>query len=68
VTGVARLPFTRRARILVDTAAVLNPKDEKGFFKVTGTAHIGRAFELMADIGRPTTATNAYDLLASERE
>jgi hypothetical protein len=29
VTGDARLPFTTRARILVDTAAALNPKDEK---------------------------------------
>lgn len=68
VTGDARLPFTTRARILVDTAAALNPRDEKGFFKVKGAAHIGRAFELLADIGRPVTATNAYDLLTSERE
>jgi len=68
VTGDARLPFTTRARILVDTAAALNPKDEKGFFRVKGAAHIGRAFELLADIGRPVTATNAYDLLTSERE
>jgi hypothetical protein len=66
VTGDARLPFTTRARILVDTAAALNPKDEKSFFKVKGAAHIGRAFELLADIGRPVTATNAYDLLTSE--
>lgn len=66
VTGDARLPFTTRARILVDTAAALNPKDEKGFFKVKGAAHIGRAFELLADIGKPVTATNAYDLLTSE--
>ncbi|MFT3868424.1 MAG: hypothetical protein QM715_07995 [Nibricoccus sp.] len=68
VTGDARLPFTTRARILVDTAAALNPKDEKSFFKVKGAAHIGRAFELLADIGRPVTATNAYDLLTSEKE
>jgi len=66
VTGDAQLPFTTRARILVDTAAALNPKDEKGFFKIKGAAHIGRAFELLADIGKPTTATNAYDLLTSE--
>lgn len=66
VTGDARLPFTTRARILVDTAAALNPKDEKSFFKIKGAAHIGRAFELLADIGRPVTATNAYDLLTSE--
>ncbi len=68
VTGDASLPFTTRARILVDTAAALNPKDEKSFFKVKGAAHIGRAFELLADIGRPVTATNAYDLLTSEKE
>lgn len=68
VTGDVRLPFTTRARILVDTAAALNPKDEKSFFKIKGAAHIGRAFELLADIGRPTTATNAYDLLTSEKE
>ena len=68
VTGDARLPFTTRARILVDTAAALNPKDEKSFFKVKGAAHIGRAFELLSDIGRPVTATNAYDLLTSEKE
>lgn len=68
VTGDARLPFTTRARILVDTAAALNPKDEKSFFKIKGAAHIGRAFELLADIGRPVTATNAYDLLTSEKE
>jgi hypothetical protein len=68
VTGDARLPFTTRARILVDTAAALNPKDEKSFFKVKGAAHIGRAFELLADIGRPVTATNAYHLLTSEKE
>jgi hypothetical protein len=68
VTGDARLPFTTRARILVDTAAALNPKDEKSFFKTKGAAHIGRAFELLADIGRPVTATNAYDLLTSENE
>lgn len=68
VTGDARLPFTTRARILVDTAAALNPKDEKSFFKMKGAAHIGRAFELLADIGRPVTATNAYNLLTSENE
>jgi len=68
VTGDVRLPFTTRARILVDTAAALNPKDEKGFFKIKGAAHIGRAFELLADIGRPVTATNAYDLLTSKTE
>lgn len=67
VTGDARLPFTTRARILVDTAAALNPKDEKSFFKIKGAAHIGRAFELLADIGRPVTATNAYKLLTSEK-
>lgn len=66
VTGDIRLPFTTRARILVDTAAALNPKDEKSFFKVKGAAHIGRALELLADIGRPVTATNAYSLLTSE--
>ena len=68
VTGDARFPFTTRARMLVDTAAALNPKDEKSFFKMKGAAHIGRAFELLADIGRPVTATNAYDLLTSETE
>jgi hypothetical protein len=67
VTGDTRFPFTTRARILVDTAAALSPKDEKSFFKVKGAAHIGRAFELLADIGQPTTATNAYDLLTSEK-
>lgn len=67
VTGDERLPFTTRARMLVDTAAALNPKDEKSFFKIKGAAHIGRAFELLADIGRPVTATNAYDLLTSEK-
>jgi hypothetical protein len=68
VTGDARLPFTTRARLLVDTAAALNPKDEKSFFKIKGAAHIGRALELLADIGRPATATNAYALLTSEKE
>ena len=67
VTGDARLPFTTRARILVDTAAALNPKDEKSFFKVKGAGHISRAFELLSDIGRPVTATNAYELLTSEK-
>ncbi len=41
--------------ILVDTAAALNPKDEKSFFKIKGAAHIGRTFELLAEIGRPIT-------------
>ena len=68
VTGDVRLPFTTRARILVDTAAALNPKDEKSFFKIKGSAHIGRALELLTDIGRPATATNAYALLTSEAE
>jgi hypothetical protein len=68
VTGDARFPFTTRARMLVDTAAALNPKDEKSFFKMKGAAHIGRAFELLSDIGRPVTATNAYNLLTSETE
>jgi hypothetical protein len=68
VTGDVRLPFTTRARILVDTAAALNPKDEKSFFKVKGAGHISRAFELLADIGRPVTATNAYKILTSETE
>ena len=68
VTGDARLPFTTRARILVDTAAALNPKDEKSFFKIKGAGHIGRAFELLAEIGRPITATNAYDLLTSKTD
>jgi hypothetical protein len=66
VTGDARLPYTTRARILVDTAAALNPKEEKSFFKIKGAAHIGRALELLGELGRPVTATNAYDLLTSE--
>jgi len=66
VTGDARLPFTTRARILVDTAAALNPKDEKSFFKVKGAAHISRALELLSDIGQAPTPTNAYTLLTSE--
>ena len=65
VMGDASLPFTTRARILVDTAAALNPKDEKSFFKVKGAGHIARAFELLNELDRPTTATNAYDLLTS---
>jgi hypothetical protein len=65
VTGDVRLPFTTRARILVDTAAALNPKDEKSFFKVKGAAHIARALELLSELDRPATATNAYDLLTS---
>lgn len=68
VTGDERLPFTTRARILVDTAAALNPKDEKSFFKVKGAAHIGRALELLSDIGLPPTPTNAYMLLTSDKE
>ncbi len=65
VTGDARLPVTTRARILVDTAASLNPKDEKSFFKIKGAAHIGRAFDLLSNIGEPVTATRAYQLLTS---
>jgi hypothetical protein len=68
VTGDSRLPFTTRARILVDTAAALNPKDEKGFFKVKGTAHIGRALELLSELGRAVTPTNAYSLLTSPNQ
>jgi hypothetical protein len=68
VTGDERLPFTTRARILVDTAAALNPKDEKSFFKIKGAAHIGRALELLSDIGRRPTPTNAYALLTSQKE
>lgn len=68
VTGDTRLPFTTRARILVDTAAALNPKDERSFFKNKGAAHIGRALELLAELGLPATPTNAYMLLTSETE
>ncbi len=68
VTGDTRFPFTTRARLLVDTAAALNPKDEKSFFKTKGAAHIGRALELLADIGTPPTPTNAYSLLTSEKQ
>ena len=68
VIGDTRLPFTTRARILVDTAAALNPKDEKSFFKTKGAAHISRVLELLTDIGRRATATNAYTLLTSESE
>lgn len=68
VTGDTRLPFTTRARILVDTAAALNPKDERSFFKNKGAAHIGRALELLTEIGMPATSTNAYMLLTSEEE
>ncbi len=67
VTGDVRLPFTTRARILVDTAAALNPKDEKSFFKVKGAGHIGRALELLCELGHPTTPTRAYKLLTSEK-
>lgn len=31
-----------------------------------GATHIGRAFELLADTGKPGPATNGYDLLNSE--
>lgn len=68
VTGDTRFPFTTRARVLVDTAAALNPKDERSFFKTKGAAHIGRALELLAELGRPPTPTNAYMLLTSENE
>ena len=66
VTGDSRLPFTTRARLLVDTAAALNPKDEKSFFKVKGAAHISRALELLHYLGKAPTPTNAYTLLTSE--
>jgi hypothetical protein len=66
VTGDGRLPFTTRARLLVDTAAALNPKDEKSFFKVKGAAHISRALELLHYLGKAPTPTNAYALLTSE--
>jgi hypothetical protein len=65
VTGDRRFPFTTRARILVDTAAALNPKDERSFFKNKGAVHIGRALELLTEIGEPPTPTNAYALLSS---
>ena len=68
VTGDDRFPFTTRARILVDTAAALNPKDERSFFKTKGAAHIARALELLAEVGRPPTPTNAYMLLTSPTE
>lgn len=68
VTGDARLPFTTRARILVDTAAALNPKDERSFFKTKGAAHIARALELLAEVDRAPTPTNAYMLLSSQTE
>ena len=66
VAGDPSLPFTSRARMLVDTASALNPKDEKSFFKAKGAAHIGRVFELLDSLGRPVTATNAYEQLSSE--
>lgn len=66
VTGDPSLPYTARARMLVDTASAMNAKDEKSFFKSKGTAHIGRVFELLGTLGRPVTATNAYELLSSE--
>ncbi len=68
VTGDARFPFTTRARILVDTAAALNPKDERSFFKIKGAAHIGRALELLTELNRPATPTNAYMLLTVPTE
>ena len=68
VTGDTRLPFTTRARILVDTAAALNPKDERSFFKTKGAAHIARALELLTEVGRAPTPTNAYMLLTSQTE
>ena len=66
VTGDPSLPYTSRARLLVDTASALNPKDEKSFFKAKGAAHIGRVFELLDTLGRPVTATRAYELLSAE--
>jgi hypothetical protein len=68
VTGDTRFPYTTRARILVDTAAALNPKDERSFFKIKGAAHIGRALELLTELNRPATPTNAYMLLTSPTE
>lgn len=68
VTGDARFPFTTRARILVDTAAALNPKDERSFFKTKGAAHIARTLELLTELKRPPTATNAYKLLTVKSE
>ncbi len=68
VTGDARFPFTTRARILVDTAAALNPKDERSFFKTKGAAHLARALELLSELGRPATATNACTLLTAPLE
>jgi hypothetical protein len=68
VTGDTRFPYTTRARVLVDTAAALNPKDERSFFKIKGAAHIGRALELLTELKRPATPTNAYMLLTSPTE
>jgi hypothetical protein len=65
VVGDPSLPYTSRARMLVDTASALNPKDEKSFFKSKGAAHIGRVFELLDTLERPVTATRAYELLCS---
>lgn len=68
VTGDTRFPFSTRARILVDTAAALNPKDERSFFKTKGAAHIARALELLTLLNQRPTATNAYRLLTVKSE
>jgi hypothetical protein len=68
ITGDARFPYSSRARVLVDTAAALNPKDERSFFKTKGAVHLARALELLHEVGRPVTVTNAYKLLASDAQ
>jgi len=68
LTGDLRFPPLTRARILVDTAAALNPKEEKAFFKNKGSIHIARALELLEAIGRKPTPTNCYKLLSSTEE
>ena len=68
LTGDLRFPPLTRARILVDTAAALNPKEEKSFFKNKGSIHIARTLELLEIIGRRPTPTNCYQLLTSHVE
>ncbi|HLX68549.1 MAG TPA: type IV secretion system DNA-binding domain-containing protein [Verrucomicrobiae bacterium] len=64
LTGDRSIPFTTYAKFIVDTATSLGQGGDKGFFKSQAQTHIAHALEMLFELGRAVTLSDAFELLS----
>ena len=66
--GDRSIPPSTHAKFVVDTASSLGQRGEKSFFRSQAQTHIGKAIELLVEIGGEVTLSKVYGVLLNDGE